>query len=576
MLKLVKVYNLLPIHRQRQLPLIIGLMVIGAGFEVFGISLILPLFQSISGESSGILRDTLRTVFSYLDDREFIILCVCMLGFIYVLKSLYLGFLAWFISRFAFGIRAELGTELLQRYLQAKYEFHLSSNSAQLVRNLTTEVIQFTANGLIPMLLLITEAIVIIFICIFLFVIEPIGSIITATLFVLFSTLFQKFLGAYSRNLGAKRQRADGLVIQKAQESFGGIREIKLLDRSSLFADRFKLYATLASDASAKQYVVTQIPRLYLESISILTFSVLVIYTFFEAGSLDKAMPVLGVFALAAFRLLPSANRFLFALNSLRYAEPSIVTLHEQIKAKGVQILDSDLQQIRLERLEFGACIELNNVSYRYPEEASYLLKNINLTIKAGESIGIVGKSGSGKSTLVNLITGLIHPTEGQVLVNEIDVKSDLVSWYANVGYVPQDVYLLDGTIEENITFGLSGEEVNSAKLSSVLKDAHLTEFLSTLKDGKDTFIGERGVRLSGGQKQRIGIARALYKDASLLVFDEATSALDTDTEREIVTAIDRLSVTHTVIVIAHRESTIKGCDRVLLIENGKVSNVDS
>jgi ABC-type multidrug transport system fused ATPase/permease subunit len=282
-------------------------------------------------------------------------------------------------------------------------------------------------------------------------------------------------------------------------------------------------------------------------------------------------VPVLAVFALAAFRLLPSANRILSSANALRFAESVVTNLYEEMMMLAPKELETAKPDIQPPCITFQQDIELNNVSYQYPKSKNFSISNINLTISKGESVGVVGKSGSGKSTLSNLILGLLHPTKGIINVDGVGIDQNIKGWQSIIGYVQQDIFLLDASVKQNIAFGESSEEIDNDKLTNAIKEAQLLELIESLPDGLNTQLGERGLRISGGQKQRIGIARALYRNAPILIFDEATSALDNETESEIVSAIRSLKGTRTMIVIAHRLSTIKHCDRIVELKNGQI-----
>jgi ABC-type bacteriocin/lantibiotic exporter with double-glycine peptidase domain len=273
--------------------------------------------------------------------------------------------------------------------------------------------------------------------------------------------------------------------------------------------------------------------------------------------------------------MLPSANRLLSAVNSLRFAESVITSLHDEITILAPTEFEAEKPSIQLPRITLHQNIELRDVSYRYPNSETFSLSDINLTVLKGESIGVVGKSGSGKSTLSDLILGLLQPTMGVINVDGVGIDQNMKDWQRNIGYVQQDIFLLDDSIARNIAFGETVGEIDNDKITNAIKEAQLVELIESLPEGVDTKLGERGLRLSGGQKQRIGIARALYRNAPMIIFDEATSALDNETEAEIVSAIKNLKGTLTMVVIAHRPSTIEHCDRVVELKNGRIHKID-
>lgn len=569
---LTQILVLLPMRQKRQVPLVIFLMIIGAVFEVLGIGLIIPLMELVTGDRANAVTQIVTSRFKTFSNQDLIVLGVCVFSSIYVLKGLYLSLLAWIIGRFTYNTKAEISNSIMKNYLSAPYEFHLKNNSAQLIRNVTTEANQLVLYALNPTLVIATESAVIIAVSIFLISIEPIGTIAVILLLIVLSFGFQEVVGGYSSKLGKLRQDADGLVIQKSQEALGGIKDVKVLGKTLHFSEQFCQQNWISSDVSGKQHALGQLPRMYLETIGVLVLSVLVFVLTQRSGNFLEIIPTLSVFALAAFRLLPSANRILSSANSLRYAESVVNTLKVQQDLYPKDFVSTANDQCKSQDLPFDSCIELHDLSYQYPDTQKNTLSNISLKINKGESIGIVGKSGAGKSTLSDVILGLIVPNSGAVTVDGVNIQKNIGAWQQKIGYVQQDIFLLDDSIRKNIAFGLLEDEVDEKRMNEVIVEARLAELVSSLAEGLDTQLGERGVRLSGGQKQRIGIARALYRDTPFLVFDEATSALDNETESEIVSAIKALKSIKTIIVIAHRISTIEHCDKIIELRHGKIS----
>lgn len=567
--------DILSKRRKRQIPLIISAMVIGAAFEVVGISFVIPLMNVISG-SENIITELFQSYFGIDDRKSVALISVSFFAIIYILKGIYLSGLAWLIAKFTYTVKADVGSNLIERYLSAPYEFHLLNNSAQLIRNLTTETVQLVLNVFNPLLILISESVVIVAIVIFLLAIEPTGSIIVVSIIAVLSYGFQWFIGDYTKKLGKIRQHADGMVIQHSQEALVGIKDVKILGKEAQFYDQFRSHNFTTSNVSAKQYTVNQIPKMYLETIGVLVFLLLIAILIIRGDrDYSEIVSVLGVFALAAFRLLPCANRILSALNSLRFADSVLSNLYSELAAtKTKEQLKKNLD-VKLSQSHFQQSIELKDVYYRYPESNEFALSNINLSIKKGESIGIIGESGSGKSTLSYAILGLLPPTKGAIYFDGMNIDANIKEWQTQIGYVQQDIFLLDDTIKRNIAFGELDSDIDPDKIIAVIAEAQLADFVKGLPDGINTQLGERGVRLSGGQKQRIGIARALYRNAPILIFDEATSALDTETETEIISAIKSFKGVRTSIVIAHDLSTIDYCDRIIELKKGQIYNID-
>lgn len=573
-MQLAKVLFILPKRRIKQIPLIIVAMIIGAAFEVVGIGLVIPLIDLIS-DSDNTVTEYLGSALPSLSSQNIVLLSVALFAFVYVVKGFYLSGLAWLTGRFSYAVKADVSNTLMEGYLKAPYEFHLQKNSAQLIRNLTTESSQLVTNVLTPLLTILTECVVIISISIFLITIEPTGTIVVLAVLVILSFSFQRVLGSYVAKLGRIRQHADGMLIQSSQEALGGIKDVKVLGKGLHFFEQFRMHNLTSSRVSAKQYVVNQIPRMYLETIGVLVFSILIVLLIVKGDDFRQVVPTLGVFALAAFRLLPSANRVLSAINSLRFADVVIVSLNDQLTAIAQTVPCAPSVNNNMAHSAFQRRIDIDNLCYQYPGTYELALSDINLSIAKGESIGIIGKSGAGKSTLSDAILGLLKPSAGAIYVDGVDVYQDIKYWQRLIGYVQQDIYLLDDSIRSNIAFGELDDEIDANRINNAITEAQLDEFVASLPEGIDTHLGERGVRLSGGQKQRIGIARALYRNTPILVFDEATSALDNETETEIVSAIKRFKGVRTTIVIAHRLSTIEHCDRVIELKKGRISKIE-
>lgn len=574
-MQLLQLYRIVPIRRIKQAPLVIFAMTIGAGFEVLGIGLIIPIINLASGED-GVTMKFVSSIFPFLSEQNILIISVITFSSVFIFKGLYLAILAWVTGRFTYAVKADISDSLMKKYLMSPYDFHLQQNSAQLIRNVTTEANLLASGALTPLLTIVSEMAVVFAISIFLLAIEPIGTLIIIFLLLIFSFIFQKISSKYSTNLGKIRQNADGKIIQLSQESLGGIKDVILLGKELQFLAQFRKWNRTSSDVSAKQHALSQIPRMYLETISVVILAVLVFVLLFKDQDFQEAVPILGVFALAAFRLLPSANRILSCLNTFRFAGATITLLHDQL---------IDLNQgyyHKLNRTEKGSniftfknYIQIQDLCYQYPGTHGLHLSDINLTIQKGESIGITGKSGSGKSTLTNIVLGLLKPSAGTLTVDGIDIYDNIKSWQNIVGYVPQEIFMLDDSIRKNIAFGEHDDEINIDRINDAITEAQLDELIFSLPEGIETQLGERGVRLSGGQKQRIGIARALYRNTPILVFDEATSALDNETEIEIVSAIRNLKGLRTTIIVAHRLSTIKHCDRVIQLKHGRISKIE-
>jgi len=366
---------------------------------------------------------------------------------------------------------------------------------------------------------------------------------------------------------GKVRQHHEGLRIQHLQQGLGGAKDVKLLGREGDFLAQYHLHHAQSARVGELQSTLQQLPRLWLELLAVGGLALLVFVMLGRGVELTSIVPTLGLFAAAAFRLMPSVSRVLASVQAVRYAMPVINTLHEELKLAAPEPAIRTTDQGR----RFYREIRLTDVAYSYPGADTPALHGLTLAIKKGESVGFIGSSGSGKSTLVDVILGLLPPSNGSVLVDGQDIQEQLRTWQDQIGYVPQSIYLTDDTLRRNVAFGIPDEHIDDAAVQRAIRDAQLEEFVGGLPNGVESIVGERGIRLSGGQRQRIGIARALYHDPSVLVMDEATSALDATTESGVMEAVTALRGSKTILIVAHRLTTVGQCDRIYRLESGTV-----
>ncbi len=562
-------WHILPKKFHKQTYFILTLTLIGTILETAGIGLVIPAIALMADPNIAEKYPTLEPLFKALGNpshAELVIYGVALLLSAYVIKALYLALLSWKQSQYIYDIKAHLSQSLFERYIRSPYEFHLQQNSGHLIRNITIEVEQLVARVLIPGVLLVTELMVIAAIAALLLVIQPFGALVLFAVMGLAMYGFQRITQNKLKKWGVERQQHEGYRIQRAQEGLGGIKDVKLLGKESNFIHSYGQHTNKASLVERKQYALSNIPRLWLETVGVLGLTLLVVVALQKTASPSDVIPTIGLFAAAAFRILPSANRILNAVQSLRYADAVIrlILMEFELKQETTSQEDPDFK--------FLSLVELRDVSYTYPNASNHSLSNVSFAIQKGESVGLIGTSGAGKSTLVDVLLGLIHPSSGGVFVDGININENMRGWQNLIGYVQQSIFLTDDTLRRNIAFGLNDDEIDDGLVMQAVNAAQLEGFVQDLPEGINTFVGERGVRLSGGQRQRIGIARALYHNPPVLVFDEATSALDNETETEVMQSIQSLKGTRTMIIIAHRLSTIENCDKVFKLERGRLA----
>ncbi len=545
------------------------LMILGAFLEAFGISLIIPLVGTLLSDDFEIPNQILFfiPILAEISEEEMITYAVSAFVLFYFLKSIYLIFLVYVQSRYIYSIQQNISTRLYKTYLDQPYSFHLKRNSGEIISNTITESMQFALGLIGPIIYIITDILIILCISILLLYVEPIGALSVMTLFSLGACCLYLISKNRSAEWGEKRQENEVIRIKSAQQGLNGIKEVKLHGFEDIFSEFFSKSTKISLNSGMKQTALQGVPKVFFELLTVLSISVLIYILFSSGMTSSELISTLGVFALAAFKLLPSVARLVTNIQALKFATPVINKIKNELKLES-KILTKDTTA----KLSFKKNISIKNLSFKYEDAENYALNDINTDIKAGQSIGIVGSSGAGKSTLVDSILGLLLPTKGNIKIDDVILDSNnLSSWQKNIGYVSQSIYLLDDTYKKNIGFGLSNQEIDESKLNNAIKLSQLHEFIKTLPDGVNSSVGESGVRISGGQQQRIGIARALYNNPSVLVLDEATSALDNDTEKDVMGAINNIQGDKTIIIIAHRLSTVQNCDLIIELDNGRI-----
>ncbi len=564
-----KIWDLLTSTQRRSAVTLLGMMFIGMVLETLSVGLVIPAIALLTQGDSSRNYPALQPVLQMLGNpSQKALIFGGMLALVgtYFIKTLFLALLAWRQTRFAFGVQANLSQRLYTVYLRQPYTFHLQRNSAQLIHNVINEVSLFIGNGILPGMVLLTETLVLLGLCALLLIVEPLGALVVVSVLGTAAWGFHRLTRGLIARWGKARQYHEGLRLQHLQQGLGGAKDVKLLGRETDFLEQYRVHNVQSTHAVQLHATLQQLPRLWLELLAVSGLVMLVVTMLAQGRALEAVLPTLGLFAAASFRVMPSANRMLGAVQSLRYVIPVIDTLHAELNLATPDAVNSPGRIA-----PFSAEIELCKVTYTYPGAGGPVLNGISLTIQRGESVGFIGTSGAGKSTLVGILLGLLTPDSGEVRVDGSDIQNNLRNWQNQIGYVPQSIFLTDDTLRRNVAFGLADEQIDATAVQRAIKAAQLEEFVASQPQGLETLVGERGIRLSGGQRQRIGIARALYHDPAVLVLDEATSALDTDTELSVMKAVTALQGSKTILIIAHRLSTIQHCDRLYRLELGRM-----
>lgn len=567
-----KLSKIIPSSQHKKLALLVFLLFVGMAFEVLGIGVLLPILTAILNPEILLTNDISKSILDFLkitDKEQIIKIALASLLIIYFFKSAFLIFLSHFQNRFISNLSAFLSNKLFTNYLNQGYKFHVDRNSSDLIKNFQVEITYFT-NFLVSTISLLTEATLAFSVIITLFFIEPLGTLVVMLFFGLSSLLFYQFTKKRTTQWGKIREEIDRKISKTVLETLTGIKEVILLGKQYFFQEKLEQNNSIKASMSTKALTLRQIPRYYLELLSVFSLIFFIFIMLAQNKNIDNVIVTLGVFVAATFRILPSINRILGSLQNIKFYKSSIDLLYEEFD---VVIYENKLSGHDSKRTKLNKYIKVNDVSFSYEGIDKIILNQVSLKLEAGSTTGIIGVSGSGKSTLINIIVGLFHPSSGEILIDEkFNIQSDICSWQKAIGYVSQDVFLSDESIIMNIAFGTNQEKIDVELIDKVLKQAQLTELIESLPKGYHTKVGERGVQLSGGQRQRIGIARALYRQPDILILDEATSALDIKTEQDIMTSIDSLKGQLTIIIVTHRLITLKNCDDIYSLKEGKLS----
>jgi len=569
-----KIKSILSFQEQRKGFVLLFLMILAMILETASIGVIIPFMQVISDPEVLNSNSLMLNLLNYLnlDNDSLIVFSAAVLFLVFLIKNIFLSFIAWYRIRFMANLRMNLSNRLFDLYLFQPYTFHLNHNSGQLIQNISNEVPIFTGRLLTPLANLVGEILVLVGIILLLFLIEPLGTFVIAIILGIISILIISYTRNHVSRWGSERQFHDGKRIQHLQQGLGGIKDVMFLGRELYFLNKYKTHSKSSTSPDIKQTFLQEIPRFWFEMLAISGIGIMIIIASLRGSEISTILSTLAVFAAAAFRLMPSVTRILAAVQSLRYSLPILDVLHDVFTSKDLaNSKTSNIEYINDAFKEFSDLVALKNVTYKYSNSTKPSLIDVSIEIKIGECIGIIGASGSGKSTLVDVLLGLLTPDKGTVIVDGKNINLDRQQWQTQIGYVPQSIFLTDDSLRANIAFGISKDEIDEKLIDNAIELAQLRDLVNSMPEGLETFVGERGVRLSGGQRQRIGIARALYLNPKVLVFDEATSSLDNDTENQIMKTVHSLHKDKTIIIIAHRLSTVKDCNRLYKLSFGKI-----
>ena len=560
---------------------ILGLMIlilIGGLLETASASLILPLVSAILDEEKFAENRyvmQIRELFGIESVRTF---TLCMLGFIiaiYIFKAVFLILQTYLLARFANKNRARCTTNLLWQFLHRPYEYYLYAETSDIIRTIYGDMDNIF-NLLLQCMNFASELVVSLCLGVFLLITDWKMCLLMVLLLGVLTLINVKVIKKHLNIAGEGSRITQAGMYKWILQGASGIKDVKVLRKEYYFTDRYSDSAEGYADNQIKYNVLTNLPRLLIEAVAILGILIYVMISMLVGVNIASLMTTIAAFAVAAMRLLPSVNRLNTYIANIAYFEPALDFIYENVNTKGLSeenvLITHNPTEEYVPALSFKDTIELNDITFAYPNTDKNIFTHADMTVPIGASVGVVGASGAGKSTIVDIMLGLLEVKSGEILCDGIDAMEHYPEWLSHIGYIPQTIYMLDDSIRRNIAFGVDDSDIDDDRVWAVLKEAQMMDFVKDLPDGLDAQIGERGVRISGGQRQRLGIARALYHNPQILIFDEATSALDNDTETAIMDAIDSLHGQKTMVIIAHRLRTIENCDIIYEVKDEKIN----
>lgn len=577
-MKIINKIRLLLNRKQKiQICLLLILILIGGLMETVGVTMVFPLLNAIADPGTFAQNSYVKYFMELLhleNLNHFILVLVFLVMFVFAFKNIYLLVQYYLQGRFINRNRCRTSSNLLALYLNRPYEFFLYTDTPTILRTIYGDM-DNVFNLLFQCMNLITEIIVAVCISVVIVIIDPSMTILIVALLGVATLFISKVIKKKLRSVGNTSREEQANLYKWILQSATGIKDVKVLGKEKYFTEQYTKSAEKYAEYQVWNTVLSNSPRLLLETIAII--GILGYMAIHVSLGLDtkNMIGLIGAFGVAALRLLPSVNRINTFIANISYYEPALDYISETVDMQELHNITSVLEGKEKEKegqaLTLEKSIELKGITYAYPNTTKLIFDGADMTIPAGKSIGVVGSSGAGKTTIVDILLGLLQLQGGTIESDGKSIFENKNAWLSNIGYIPQNIYMLDDSIRKNIAFGIEDQLIDDERVWAVLEEAQLKDYVEQLDAGLDSEIGERGVRISGGQRQRLGIARALYHDPELLVFDEATSALDTDTETAIMEAVENLHGRKTMVIIAHRLRTIENCDIIYEVKEGKI-----
>ncbi len=565
-------------RRDRKKAIFLVLMIVVMSvLDVFGVAIIMPFIAVLSNVSiikTNVILSSVYNFFDFSEEQNFLMFLGSMVFFALLLSICFRALTNWLILNFTYSRECDISSRLLQGYLYQPYEWYLNKHTSDLGKSVLAEVTQVTNGVIIPFINLLSKSIVVILLLSLLIITEPALALIIGLAFGLTYVIIFLLLRNKIHYLGRSKSESIKMIFRSLADALGGIKDLKARGVEAYFLDKFTQQAKSNVKLQVGAQWIKTLPRFVIEAVAFGGMILVILFLIHQHGDLKTVIPVIALFAFAGYRLIPSLQEIYSAMSSLKFNKPALDNLIEDLRN-----VPTELQKnTTVNKISFNHALQLSNVFYQYPSADKPTLKDVQIQIPINNIIGFVGSTGSGKSTLIDILLGLLTPTQGSLMVDGKPINhSNVKSWQSALGYVPQQIFLVDDTIAANIAFGVAADEIDYAAVERAAKIANIHDFIiNDLAHGYQSKLGERGIRLSGGQRQRLGIARALYHNPKVLILDEATSALDNVTEQGVMESIQSLHQSVTIIIVAHRLSTVKRCDQIYIIHDGKVEDSGS
>lgn len=575
MLRILKKINILMDKKQKgEMAKLLVMMVVSAGLETGAVMMVMAVVQLIINPAVLEQGDTYKKICSVLNidsTVEFSVYAILFLIALYIAKNSFQFVLQKSLYRFVFSNQFKTASSLMKNFVRREYEYYLNAETAVIQRSITADVSNMYAL-IMAVLQIASEAVVALFLVIALALQDPVMTVIIAVLLVVTLGVIKNIIKPIMNRTGKENQDYGASMFAWIAQTIQGIKEIKVAGREQYFIGEYCKVGEGYVKAMERFNLFNNTPKLLIETVCIAGLLGYIMALILTGADVAGMVSLFAAFGIAAMRLLPAASRINNQMTSMAFNEPFFFNVSDNlVEETNEENTDISYAVAAKEKLPVTRQVRLCDITYHYPNSDKLIFDHADAVFPIGKSIGVVGASGAGKTTIIDILLGLLKLQGGKVLADDTDIQEHYREWLANVGYIPQMIFLLDADIRKNVAFGIPEEEIDDSRLWYALQEAQLDEFVRTLPEGVNTGIGERGIRLSGGQRQRIGIARALYNDPEVLILDEATSALDNDTEAAIMDSINRLHGKKTLIIIAHRLQTIEKCDIVFRVENGKI-----